>query len=203
MEQLNLAEVLQSVDPAALSYQDWVNVGMALKQEGYPCEVWDSWSQRDSRYHAGECARKWRGFNGSAAPVTGGTIVQLAREQGWGGGSTGHELGWNDEIRDDLVVVDKSWLESREVREPAQWHPARQLITYLETLFEAGENVGYVTESWEKEDKDGLRYLPTKGSFDRTAGQLIEALSRCEDDIGSVLGDYKPEIGRASCRERV
>ena len=195
MEQLNLAEVLQSIDPAALNYQDWVNVGMALKQEGYPCEVWDSWSQRDSRYRAGECERKWRGFNGSAVPVTGGTIVQLAREQGWGCGSAGHELGWNDEIRDDLVVVDKSWLESREVREPAQWHPARQLITYLETLFEAGENVGYVTESWEKEDKDGLRYLPTRGSFDRTAGQLIEALSRCGDDIGSVLGDYKPEAG--------
>ena len=49
MEQLNLAEVLNRVDPSALSYQEWVNVGMALKQEGYPCEVWDSWSQRDSR----------------------------------------------------------------------------------------------------------------------------------------------------------
>ena len=195
MEQLNLAKVLQSVDPAALSYQEWINVGMALKQEGYACEVWDSWSQGDSRYHTGECERKWRGFNGSAAPVTGGTIVQMAKNQGWCSGSSGHEIGWGDEIRDDLVVVDKSWLENREVREPAQWHPARQLITYLETLFEAGENVGYVTECWEKEDKDGLRYLPTKGSFDRTAGQLIEALSRCGDDIGSVLGDYKPEAG--------
>lgn len=195
MEQLNLAEVLQSVDPAALSYQEWVNVGMALKQEGYPCEVWDNWSQRDSRYHAGECEKKWQGFHGSAAPVTGGTIVQLAKDQGWCSGSGGHEIGWGDEIRDDLVVVDKSWLESREICEPPQWHPARQLITYLETLFEAGETVGYVTESWRKEDKDGPRYLPTQGDYSRTAGQLIEALSKCGDDIGSVLGDYRPEAG--------
>lgn len=191
MEQLNLAEVLQSVDPAALSYQEWINIGMALKQEGYPCEVWDQWSQGDSRYRAGECARKWQGFHGSAAPVTGGTIVQLAKEQGWGGGACGHEIGWGDEIRDDLTVVDRGWVEAREVAEPRQWHPARELIRYLETLFDASETVGYVTESWQKDEK----FLPTKGSFDRTAGQLIEALSQCNDDIGSVVGDYKPEAG--------
>lgn len=195
MEQLNLAKVLDHIDPAALSYQEWVNVGMALKQEGYPCEVWDTWSQGDSRYHAGECQKKWQGFNGSAAPVTGGTIVQLAKEQGWYSVSGGHELAWDDVIRDDLVVIDKSWLENQEVCEPAQWHPAKQLITYLETLFEAGDTVGYVTESWMKEDKDGPRYLPTQGDYSRTAGQLIEALSKCGDDIGAVLGDYRPEAG--------
>lgn len=196
MEQLNLTEVLKHIDPAVLSYQEWVNVGMALKHEGFSCDMWDSWSQADSRYHAGECEKKWRGFNGSQSPVTGGTIVQMAKEQGWYCASGGHELGWDEEIRgDDLVVVDKSWLESREIREPAQWHPAKQLITYLETLFEAGETVGYVTESWLKEDKDGTRYLPTQGDYSRTAGQLIEALSKCGDDIGAVLGDYKPEAG--------
>ena len=58
-------------------------------------------------------------------------------------------------------------------------------------MFEAGENVGYVTASWEKDGK----YLPTQGNWDRTAGQLIEQLSKCGGDIGSVLGDYKPEAG--------
>ena len=191
MEQLNLSEVLNQIDPAVLSYQEWVNVGMALKQEGFSCEVWDSWSKADSRYRSGECERKWRGFSGSAAPVTGGTIVQLAKEQGWCPAGAGHEIGWGDEIRDDLTIVDRSWMESREVAQPRQWHPAQQLITYLETLFEASETVGYVTESWQKDEK----YLPTKGCYDRTAGQLIEALSKCGDDIGAVLGDYKQEAG--------
>ena len=43
-------------------------------------------------------------------------------------------------------------------------------------------------------EKDG-RLVPTKGSFDRTAGQLIEALSKCGGDVGAVLGDYNPEAG--------
>ncbi len=193
MEQrTDLIEILQFIDPAALSYQEWVNVGMALKAEGYGCDAWDSWSRNDSRYHPGECVKKWAGFHGSSCPVTGGTIVQLAREQGWSPASGGHEIGWSDEIGgDDLTIVDKTWLEAREVQPPRSWNPAQELITYLETLFEASETVGYVTESWQKDDK----YLPTKGDYNRTAGQLIEALSKCDGDIGAVLGDYKPEAG--------
>ena len=178
MEQrTSLTEIIEYIDPGSLSYQDWVNVGMALKLEGYPVSVWDQWSQKDfGRYHAGECEKKWRSFSGSSSPVTGGTIVQMAMERGWVP-EKGHELDWNDSIQvdSDRVVVDKNWLEGREIQEPKNWNPAEQLITYLETLFEAGENVGYVTGSWEKTDEKGTRWLPQKGSWDRTAGQLIEA----------------------------
>lgn len=34
---------------------------------------------------------------------------------------------------------------------------------------------------------------PTKGCSDRTAGQLIDALSACHGDLGAVLGDYNPQ----------
>ncbi len=191
-QQAHLLEILQHIDPAVLDYQNWVNVGMALKAEGYDCGAWDEWSRSDSaRYHPGDCARKWKSFRGSATPVTGGTIVQLAKEQGWSPCFGGHEIGWTDEISDDLTIIDRSWLESKEIITPQAWHPAAQLIKYLETLFEAAETVGYVTESWQKEEK----FLPTKGDYSRTAGQLIEALSKCKDDIGAVLGDYKPEAG--------
>ena len=76
--------------------------------------------------------------------------------------------------------------------EPEGWDPAKQLITYLETLFESTENVGYVTESWENDE--GKR-VPAKGCWDRTAGELIQALGKCRGDIGAVLGDYHPEAG--------
>lgn len=39
------------------------------------------------------------------------------------------------------------------------------------------------------------QWLPQKGSWDRTAGQLIEQLNTCKGDIGAVLGDYNPEAG--------
>jgi len=97
--QYDLAELLEYIDPANLEYQDWVNVGMALKDEGYPCSLWDEWSRRDSgRYHSGDCFKKWDSFRGAATPVTAGTIVQMAKDAGWRPANTGHELSWDDPI---------------------------------------------------------------------------------------------------------
>jgi len=73
-KQTNLLEILPFIDPGMLNYQEWVNVGMALKDAGYTASDWDSWSRSDSqRYHGGECFRKWDGFHGSTKPVTAGT----------------------------------------------------------------------------------------------------------------------------------
>ena len=81
---LDLIELLEFVDPAALDYQEWVNVGMALKHEGYTSDDWEEWSQKDSaRYHDGECEKKWNSFQGTGSPVTGATITQLAKDNGW------------------------------------------------------------------------------------------------------------------------
>ena len=191
----DVKDLLSAINPATLSYQEWVNVGMALKEGGYTASDWDAWSRGDSaRYHPGECFKKWTGFAGDAKPVTMGTVVQYARDQGWRPPVTdeGYELDWDSQIGGRGKVVDQNWLEARELPDaPRDWDPARELITYLETLFEASENVGYVADSYEK---DG-RYLPTRGNYDRTAGQLIELLSKCGGDVGSVIGDAKPEAG--------
>ncbi len=190
-----LAEMLPYIDPATLSYQEWVNVGMGLKEAGYTALDWERWSARDSkRYHPGECERKWETFNGSANPVTGGTIVQMAFDRGWRPPAReGRELAWDDIISadDDLVVVNQDWVEAREVEEPQVWDAVKELISYLEVLFDADDCVGYVTKSYEKDGK----HIPSKGCYDRTAGKLIQELSRCNGDIGRVLGDYSPEAG--------
>lgn len=153
---------------------------MALKHEGCSVSVWDNWSRADARYHSGECEKKWESFGGSTDPVTGATVFQMARQNGYKPES-GRELSWNDELSYDGEM-------------PPEMPPeeaCKQIITYLETLFEVNENVGYVTESWKKEE----RFLPSKGHCDRTAGQLIEALSKCGGDIGAVFGDYNREAG--------
>ena len=190
-----LTEMLPYIDPALLSYQEWVNVGMGLKEAGYTAQDWEQWSARDSkRYHPGECERKWETFKGAANPVTGGTIVQMALDRGWRPPAReDRELAWDDIISadEDLVVVNQDWVEAREVEEPQVWDPVKELISYLEVLFDADDCVGYVTKSYEK---DG-RHIPSKGCYDRTAGKLIQELSRCGGDIGKVLGDYSPEAG--------
>lgn len=193
---MDLKLILEYIDPSDCNYQEWVNVGMALKHEGYTAADWDTWSARDGgRYHAGECFKKWSTFVGAGTPVTGGTIVQMAKDRGWTpalSSDPGYSLDWDSVIQqDDVVIVDKGWVEAREIKEPVSWDPVKELITYLETLFESDENVGYVTRSFERDGK----FLPTKGCWDRTAGQLIDALLKCKGDIGAVLGDYNPEVG--------
>lgn len=117
----------------------------------------------------------------------------MAKENGYHYENVSAELDWDSEIgfKDELVIVDKNWIERSEIHIPEQWNPTEQIITYLETLFAPDENVGYVTESWEHDGK----FLPSKGCYDRTAGQLIKELYQCKGDIGSVLGDYNSEVG--------
>lgn len=195
----DIRDLLKYIDPASLDYQEWVNVGMALKQEGLTAADWDQWSQADTRYKRGECFRKWGSFRNEngGAPVTGGTIYEYARRGGYvppeHDDGPGHALDWNDSIvKDDLCIVDSSWLEERDVIEPAdnQWDPVQELITYLQTLFQSTENVGYVTKVYENDD----RLSPQRGSWSRTAGELIEEL-RKYNDVGAVFGDPNPRAG--------
>lgn len=196
VRELDLTEALAHIDPAALDYSQWLGVGMGLKEAGYPVSVWEDWSRRDGgRFHPGECAKKWAGFRGSARPITAGTIVRMAQAGGWKPLGAGYALDWDGEIAadGDMVVVNRSRVETREVGEPQVWDPVRDLVTYLEALFDGSDRVGYVTRSYLA--KDG-RYKPkTGGCFDRTAGELIEALRGCKGDLGAVLGDYDPDAG--------
>ena len=72
MEQnTELKEALDFIAPASLTYDEWTMVGMGLKEAGYPVEAWEQWSARDgSRYHKGECVRKWESFHGSPTGTT-------------------------------------------------------------------------------------------------------------------------------------
>lgn len=193
-DQERLLEALAAIPCSELNYSEWAQVGMALKQEGFDCAVWEDWSRADHRYHAGECEKKWHSFRGTGNPVTGGTIVELAKRFGYrSSGGMGQEIGWDDEIsaeKEDGVVVNKDWIEGKDLPKP-MGTPVQQIITYLETLFDGTEYVGYVTETWDNNGK----HSPQKGNYDRTAGQLLEALYRCDGDIGAVFGDYDPSVG--------
>ena len=48
--------------------------------------------------------------------------------------------------------------EGVKFHEPANWNPVNEIVTYLETLFDSSENVGYVTETWEKNDNGKVKY---------------------------------------------
>ncbi len=184
----HILSALKAIDVSTLSRADWIAVGMVLKEEGYPCSIWDDWSRNDKRYHPGECERKWNSFHGSDTPVKGGTIVQMAKERGWTpfGGEDGC-LNWDDAIEYDGADGFNGFTA------PDSWRPSTDLITYLELLFDADDLVGYVTNDvWQ--DAEG-KWLPSKGVYDRTAGELIASLKKHPDDLGATIGDWKPQVG--------
>lgn len=67
----------------ATSYDEWLYIGMALKEEGFDVGTWDEWSKTDGdRYHAGECVSKWESFHDGGG-ITGATIYEIARRYGY------------------------------------------------------------------------------------------------------------------------
>ena len=181
----NIISALNALDVASLSYQEWVQVGMALQAEGYDCSVWENWSRNDRRYHPGECERKWRTFRTTAGAVKGGTIVQMARDRGWAPSGEDGILAWDDSIAEDgdgftpYVATD-------------DWNPVEQFKTYLETLFQPDDYVGIVTNDvWEMEG----RYAPGKGDYSRTARKLLASLKKYPTDLAATVGDWKKNAG--------
>lgn len=198
MKQYNLLELLDYINPSELSYQEWTNIGMALKHEGYEASDWDSWSAQDSeRYKRGECFTKWNSFNETAGDiVTGGTIFDYAKRGGFVPPKkidpNEGVLDWEDEIGN---IIDKDSIDSIELHEPSDsnWNPANELIRYLTTLFDTDEYVGFVVSSIENEKG---KFIPgNRGNFRMTAGQIVEGLHSCNGDIGAVIGDYNQAAG--------
>jgi hypothetical protein len=99
-------ELLKEIDPEVLSYDDWIQVGCALKACGCESKDWADWSRLDpGRYKAGECERKWAGLRGTGI----GALHGLLR--GLGIQDAGSELGWND----SLVAVGEAMSACEEV----------------------------------------------------------------------------------------
>lgn len=192
-----ILDALSYIDPACLSYQEWVDVGFALHESGLACSIWDEWSAKDSaRYHTGECARKWESFgHGQSAHVSAGTLMYLAKQAGYS--TMGEVFDWDSKVD---TTIDKppsprfsvAWADEATPDEMTSTEKATvQLSKYLSALFDDDDHVGYVTESWTTQDG---RRVPTKGSYDRTALQLRQELAHAKD-LGAVLGDYDADTG--------
>lgn len=185
----DLAQALDFIDPSTLDYQDWVNVGMAIHESGLPMELWDTWSQRDHRrYHEGECASKWKGFGHGVDRVRSGTVVAMARANGWVPRASVEDraIGWDDEV---ILGPDPTWVEPTEITSSGK-QPTTQLYEYIQALFDDDDWVGYVTESYVK---DG-RTVPKNAGHQRKAGELLAELAKT-DHLNYAIGDWNVDAG--------
>lgn len=191
-EHRHLLDAVEAIDPTRVSYEEWVEVGMALHESGFACDDWDAWSARDaSRYHEGECARKWAGFgSGMGDHVTSGSIIEMAERAGWvqPSGDTGSAIGWDDDV---TIGPDPSWVESAPI-EPTGKSPTAQLYEYVSALFDDEDFVGYCVKS--RADKDQSRFVPANRGHARKAGELRAELAKA-DELGAVVGDWSEDAG--------
>ena len=73
--------MLDFINPSTLTYDDWLAVGMALKNIGMDCSDWENWSRSDERFKDGECQYKWNGFNRDGYDI--GTLFVLTHQNGY------------------------------------------------------------------------------------------------------------------------
>ena len=195
---MELTQLLDYIPASSLDYQEWVNVGMALKHEGLTCDIWDSWSRSDSRYKSGECARKWKTFREDASTiVTGGTIYELAKRYGYKPEEV-KVFDWDDEISDDgdpEKIINTTWLDvSNTIEQPKEINATDELRRYIQTLFKPDEIVGFCIDAQKDEDRN--KWTPaSKGAYGMTAKAILNAIKKHPDDIKAVIGDYNEEAG--------
>ena len=60
----------------------WLNVGMALHNEGIPFSVWENWSKKSSKYDFQACENTWKSFKRGGG-ITIATLFDLAKKAGW------------------------------------------------------------------------------------------------------------------------
>ena len=108
--------------------------------------------------------------------------------------TSGGALDWDSAIGGAAVIVDRNWLQEEEVPPcPALWNGSQDLSRYLSTLHDGDDFLGLVTAVYE--NKESGKKFPQKGTWNRTAAELIAALNKANGDIGSVVGDYPEDCG--------
>ena len=195
-------EILRHIPCASLSYQEWTNVGAALHKEGLPCSLWDEWSATDgSRYHAGECEKKWKTFgNYAGTDVTMGTVYHMAEEFGWSPASSMKTYGWDDMITTDEEKNSGWHREDTILTVPpiaAGYNPIKDVTDYLSALFEPEEKVCVVVSA---SQNDEGQWKPYGGSTSRTCKQLLDSLKRkSADPLTDTFGTTNPDAGVWIC----
>lgn len=113
-EQLSVSDseindMINSIDPDC-EHDIWVRCGMAIHHatNGLGFDIWNSWSEKGKKYPNSEIlANRWHSFGKSANPVSLGTLIHYAEQNGYI-----HQIG------DITFTSEIDWGEIEEIEEP-------------------------------------------------------------------------------------
>lgn len=98
------AENLKRLSPSRRDrYQDWMNVGFALKALGSAgLQLWDEWSRGSAKYTDGACAAKWEKMSESGLGL--GSLIMWANDDD-PAGKRAYTNGTNGHSKKDNMLV--------------------------------------------------------------------------------------------------
>ena len=191
-----IQSALNAIKPSALTYEEWLEVGMALKEAGYNEDIWDDWSKNDERYKSGECHRKWKTFHGLGEKVTILSIFKKARELGWKSEKELRVLTWDSIIDTDGDETQEESTTPKSVTnitsDYLDMSPTAQLKKYLSVLFKEDDYVSIVTSAYQRDDG---KWNPANSGINFKVSDLIKSIDKHPDDLGACIGDWNAEAG--------
>lgn len=181
---INNYEAMLSCIPPDCSYDEWIRVGMGLKTEGVPFEVWDDWSSHGTKYNPYEMRSKWDSFRRDDA--TGGTVYHIACSHGYVPVTDDPMVGHYNlhNLLLDEVHLDPAFGSVQTVPHlPSHYDGRGEMLEYLTTLFDESEHVGFCSQAYWNDKRN--KWEPSGTVYGRTAGQIIADLKAGRTGFGT------------------
>lgn len=178
------------------SYDDWIHVGMALKNScgdtGFA--VWDEWSSKSSSYEANSVQKKWDSFEGDGLSV--GSIFKMAMDNGYQPDDTLYTIHkakkklkkWKEE---GYPVGELTGIPEMNNKEEVIWHMRKKEFTVITGKPNSGKSefLDYMVYNLAKKqdfktfycsfEKDPAKHI--EGHYHRYTGKPIDLRSEEED----------------------
>jgi hypothetical protein len=160
-----------------IDYEEWIRVGMGLKEHGCSCGVWDSWSSGSQLYKHGECERKWASFSGSGVGF--GSIVNMAKDGN--GGKSPITAAKNQ--REPVKVTADDFEEIEVVDDPVQ-----------QTTSIGLDNTYYCKGAYLVIEATGKRYIQLNGEAMTRQLRLLGYSNKGADGEMSAVDKFKAYV---------
>lgn len=188
-----LRDALDAIPCASLTYDEWVDVGMACKEAGLDVADWDAWSATDTdRYAAGECAEKWDTFTDEGHG--GGLLAEIARGYGWGGATPTASAraarpgrataSATKQPQEAAPVLDLARLDYEPDESADGMDPAEQLRAFVNALYKPGELLNVVRNTDANGKPHGWGITDTREGMTERAGEVLRG---CDPKAGAFV----------------
>ena len=171
--------MLDFISPSGLTYDDWLAVGMALKNIGCDCSDWEQWSRSDERFKDGECEQKWQGFNRDGYDI--GTIFMFAQQNGYDAKNTYRE--WYD-LHPNLKPSAKRNMDA------ATKHELDDAVILLETL----EPETFTADAAYAPENLHATALATVYGFPALAKKFFDTIKAAQKLAKIRIADFKSDL---------